>query len=42
MFDDSLGKWFGNNGDKYEGEWKNGKMHGQGKKEVINFMIYLS
>jgi len=40
LFDDSLGKWFGNNGDKYEGEYKDDKMHGQGKKEVIYFMIY--
>jgi len=40
LFDDSLGKWFGNNGDKYEGEYKDDKKHGQGKKEAIYFMIY--
>jgi len=39
--DDSIGKWFGNNGDRYEGEWKDGNMHGQGKKEMINLMIDL-
>jgi len=22
------GKWFGNNGDRYEGEWKRGKKDG--------------
>jgi len=31
--DDSLGKWFENNGDKYEGQWKDDKKHGQGKKK---------
>jgi len=40
LFDDSLGKWFGNNGDKYEGEYKDGKKHGHGKKKVIYFKIY--
>jgi len=35
MIDDSIGKWFGNNGDRYEGEWKDGNRHGQGKKQVI-------
>jgi len=40
LFDDSVGKWFGNNEGRYEGEWKDGIMHGRGKKEVINFMIY--
>jgi len=35
-----LGKLFWNNGDRYEGEWKDGNKHGQGKKEVIYFMIY--
>ena len=40
MFDDSIGKWFGNNGDKYEGEWKDGKRHSQCKKEVIYFLLH--
>jgi len=30
--DDFLGKWFGNDLNKYEGEWKDGNRHGQGKK----------
>jgi len=30
LFGDSLGKWFGNNGNRYEGEWKDGEQHGQG------------
>jgi len=41
LFDDSLGKGFWNNGGRYEGEWKDGVMHGKGKKQVIYFMIYL-
>jgi len=41
LFDDFLGKWFLNNGDRYEGEYINGIMHGKGKKQVIYFMIYL-
>ena len=41
LFNDSIGKWFGNDGKRYEGEFKDGIMHGQGKKEVIYFMIYL-
>jgi len=35
LFDDSIGKLFWNNGDKYEGKFKDGKEHGQGKKQVI-------
>jgi len=35
LFDDSIGKWFWNNGNRYEGEWKDDKKHGQGKKQVI-------
>jgi len=40
LFDDTLGEYFWNNGNRYEGEWKDDKKHGQGKKEVIYFMIY--
>jgi len=40
LFDDSIGEWFGANGDRYNGEWKDNKKHGMGKKEVIFFMIY--
>ena len=25
LFDDSIGEWFGNNGNRYEGEFKDGK-----------------
>ena len=35
LFDDFVGKWFWNNGERYEGEWKDDIMHGKGKKEVI-------
>jgi len=27
-----LGKFFYNDGERYEGEWKDGMKHGQGKK----------
>jgi len=32
LFDVLIGKIFWNDRDKYEGEWKDNKMHGQGKK----------
>ena len=32
LFDDLIGKQFGNNGDRYEGEFKDGKQYGQGMK----------
>ena len=28
-----LGEWFWNNGDRYEGEFKEARQHGQGKRE---------
>jgi len=40
VFDDFTGKYFWNNENRYEGEWKNDKKHGQGNKEVLYFMIY--
>jgi len=40
MFDYSLGKWFGNNGERYEGEFKDGLYHVKGNKEVIYLLIY--
>jgi len=41
IFDNSLGKWFGNNGDRYEGYLKDSNPHGQGKKEVISFDLLI-
>jgi len=35
MFGDFLGNYYWNDGTKYEGEWKDGNMHGKGTKEVI-------
>jgi len=35
MFDDLIGKFFWNNGKRYEGEWKEDKMHSQCNKEQI-------
>ena len=32
LFDDSKGKWFGKSGERYEGEFKDGKLYGQGMK----------
>jgi len=36
FFDDSIGKLFYDDGDRYEGEWKDGKWNGLGRKEMIN------
>ena len=35
-----IGTFFFNDGDRYEGEWKDDKMHGQGKKSYWFKMIY--
>jgi len=35
-----IGQYFSNDGNRYEGEYKDGKFHGQGKNEVFFFMIY--
>jgi len=40
LFGYSLGKEFLSNGDRYEGELKDGLYHGKGKKEVIYLLIY--
>ena len=32
LFNAFIGKFFGNNGDRYEGDWKDDQMHGYGKK----------
>jgi len=33
LFDHSIGKMFYDDEDRYEGEWKENKKHGQGKNE---------
>ena len=33
LFNALIGKKLYNNGDRYEGEWKDGKTHGQGNKK---------
>jgi len=35
-----IGSYFFDNGETYEGEWKDGNRHGQGMKEVIYLMFY--
>jgi len=35
LFNASIGKIFLKSGDKYEGEWKDGKYHGQGEKSDL-------
>jgi len=40
LSDGSIGKWYEKKGNRYEGEWKDNNMHGQGKKEVIFFVFY--
>jgi hypothetical protein len=32
MFNAFIGEFFWNNGDRYEGKWKDDKKHGKGKK----------
>jgi len=39
LFDDSKGKWFYDNGIMYEGEWKDDKKHGQGKKKGFTLLF---
>jgi len=42
LFNSSLGKKFWNNGKIYEGEWKDGKAHGQGKSiDLLNDSLVL-
>jgi len=39
----SIGKFFGNNGNIYEREWKDDKKHGQGKDSYLfNDLLILS
>jgi len=40
VFDDYTGKYFWKDGNRYEGEWKDDKKLGQGKKEEIYFVVY--
>ena len=35
-----IGKFFWNDGNRYEGEWKDDKKNGQGKKSDIEGFIY--
>ena len=43
MFDTFIGKLFCNNGDRYEGEWKDNEKHGQGKKsDLLNDLLILT
>ena len=38
-----IGKKFWNSGNRYEGEWENGKRHGQGKKnDLLNYLLILT
>ena len=38
-----IGKFFHNNGNIYEGEWKDGNQHGQGKKSyLLNALLILT
>jgi len=38
-----IGKLFWNNGERYEGEWKDGKANGQGKKcYLLNDLLILT
>ena len=34
LLNSSIGKYFYNSGSRYEGEWRDGKQQGQGKKVI--------
>ena len=43
LFNALIGKYFWNDGDRYEGEWKNGNKHGQGNKsDWLNDLLILT
>jgi len=43
LFNAFLGKFFSNDGDRYEGEWKEDKKHGQGKQiDLLNDSLGLN
>jgi len=43
LFNDLIGEFFYNNGDRYEGEWKDDKKHGQGKKSaLLSYLLILT
>jgi len=42
ILNDSKGKWFGNNGDRYEGEWEDGQKNGQGMKKLFTLWLILT
>ena len=43
LFIDSIGEYFRNNGDRYEGEYKDDKIHGQGNKSaLLNYLLILT
>jgi len=43
LFNAWIGKFFWNNENRYEGEWKDGKKHGQGKKRyLLNDLLILA
>ena len=42
LLDDSKGKKFWKNGCKYEGEWKDSKKDGTGKKEVMYLWLIIT
>jgi len=43
LFNALIGEFFFNDGGKYEGEWKDGNMHDQGKKsDLLNALLILT
>ena len=43
LFNTLIGKFFCNDGNRNEGEWKDGNMHGQGKKsDLLNALLILT
>jgi len=43
LFNAFIGKFFWNDGSRYEGEWKDDKRNGQGKKSaLLNYLLILT
>jgi len=43
LFNAFIGKYFWKDGNRYEGEWKDGMKHGQGNKSaLLNYLLILT
>jgi len=42
LFNTLIGKFFNSDGERYEGEWKDGMKHGQGKKSDLLILTFFN